>query len=141
MHQANAPANNINNRDYRLSNIDMVRGLAIVIMAIDHVRDYFLIGGSQDPMSDPNASAVRYLTRFFTHFCAPVFVLFAGTSAGLMVARKTPNALGLFLFKRGLWLLFVEVVIISTAILLHRSALPSSADKLRLFCRLFMPSA
>ncbi len=104
-----------NNRGYRLSNIDMVRGLAIVIMAIDHVRDYFMIGGSQDPMGDPNASAVLYLTRFITHFCAPVFVLFAGTSAGLMAARKTPQELGLFLFKRGLWLLFVEVAIISTA--------------------------
>ncbi len=115
MHHANAPANITNNRDYRLSNIDMVRGLAIVIMAIDHVRDYFMIGGARDPMSDPNASAVLYLTRFITHFCAPVFVLFAGTSAGLMVARKTSTELGLFLFKRGLWLLFVEAVIISTA--------------------------
>ena len=108
MHQANAPTNNTNNRDYRLGNIDMVRGLAIVIMAIDHVRNYFMINGAQDPMGDPNASAALYLTRFITHFCAPVFVLFAGTSAGLMAARKTPQELGLFLFKRGLWLLRAE---------------------------------
>jgi uncharacterized membrane protein len=43
-------------RAYRLTNIDMVRGLAIIIMAIDHVRDFFLVGNSYDPMSDPNAS-------------------------------------------------------------------------------------
>ena len=103
------------NRAYRLSNIDMVRGLAIVIMAIDHVRDFFLANNQQDPMGDPNVDPLLYLTRWITHFCAPVFVLLAGTSAGLMTARKSPAVLGQFLFKRGLWLLFVEVAIISTA--------------------------
>jgi uncharacterized membrane protein len=102
-------------RAYRLTNIDMVRGLAIIIMAIDHVRDFFLVGNSYDPMSDPNASPALYLTRWITHFCAPVFVLLAGTSAGLMTARKSPHELGMFLLKRGLWLLFVEVAVISTA--------------------------
>ena len=106
---------NNDNRAYRLSNIDMVRGLAIVIMAIDHVRDYFLANNLQDPMNDPNVDPAIYLTRWITHFCAPVFVLLAGTSAGLMAARKTPQELGMFLLKRGLWLLFVEVAIISTA--------------------------
>lgn len=102
-------------RAYRLANIDMVRGLAIVIMALDHVRDYFLVNNLQDPMGDPNVDPLLYLTRWITHFCAPVFVLLAGTSAGLMTARKSPAELGGFLFKRGLWLLFVEVAIISTA--------------------------
>lgn len=102
-------------RAYRLSNIDMVRGLAIVIMALDHVRDFFLAGNQADPMGDPNVDPLLYLTRWTTHFCAPVFVLLAGTSAGLMTARKTPAELGQFLFKRGLWLLLVEVLIISTA--------------------------
>ncbi len=106
---------NNDNRAYRLSSIDMVRGLAIVIMAIDHVRDYFLTNNLQDPMNDPNVDPALYVTRWITHFCAPVFVLLAGTSAGLMTARKTPQELGMFLLKRGLWLLFVEVAIISTA--------------------------
>ncbi len=77
-------------RAYRLSAIDMVRGLAIVIMAIDHVRDFFLLAAEQDPMANPNITAGLFATRWITHFCAPVFVLLAGTSAGLMVARKSP---------------------------------------------------
>lgn len=106
---------NHDSRAYRLSNIDMVRGLAIVIMAIDHVRDFFLANNLADPMNDPTVDPALYLTRWITHFCAPVFVLLAGTSAGLMTARKSPQELGMFLLKRGLWLLFVEVAIISTA--------------------------
>ena len=61
-------------RAYRLSAIDMIRGLVIVIMAIDHVRDNFLFGAVQDPTSDPNVTAGVFATRWITHFCAPVFV-------------------------------------------------------------------
>src|SRR5512141_1325084 len=102
-------------RAYRLSSIDMLRGLAIVIMAIDHVRDFFLAGATQDPMADPNISPALFATRWITHFCAPVFVLLAGTSAGLMTARKSRAQLGRFLFVRGCWLIFVEWFVISTA--------------------------
>jgi uncharacterized membrane protein len=94
----------------------MLRGLVIVIMALDHVRDFVMVGGVQDPMSDPNVSPFLFFTRWITHFCAPVFVLLAGTSAGLMTARKNPAALAAFLAKRGLWILVVEVTLISTAI-------------------------
>src|SRR5512143_3506149 len=102
-------------RAYRLSGIDMLRGLAIVFMAIDHVRDFFLTGAVLDPMGDPNIPPALFATRWITHFCAPVFVLLAGTSAGLMTARKTPRELGAFLLKRGLWLIFIEWFVISTA--------------------------
>jgi uncharacterized membrane protein len=102
-------------RGYRLTSIDMLRGLVIVIMAIDHTRDFFSTAMSIDPMSDPNVSLPLAFTRWITHFCAPVFVLLSGTSAGLMAARKTPTDLFRFLFSRGLWLIFVEVFIISTA--------------------------
>jgi uncharacterized membrane protein len=102
-------------RAYRLSSIDMLRGLVIVIMAIDHTRDFFSTAMSIDPMSDPNVGLPLALTRWITHFCAPVFVLLSGTSAGLMVARKTPAELARFLLTRGLWLIFVEIFIISTA--------------------------
>jgi uncharacterized membrane protein len=102
-------------RGYRLTSIDMLRGLVIVIMAIDHTRDFFSTAMSIDPMSDPNVSLPLALTRWITHFCAPVFVFLAGTSAGLMVVRKTPGDLSRFLLTRGLWLIFVEIFIISTA--------------------------
>ena len=93
----------------------MLRGLVIVIMAIDHVRDFFNFGGDIEPMSNPGIGAALFFTRWITHFCAPVFVFLAGTSAGLMTSRKTQSALGAFLFTRGLWLIFVEWLVISTA--------------------------
>jgi uncharacterized membrane protein len=101
-------------RAYRLGSIDLLRGLAIVVMALDHVRDYFLIGTTNDPMTDPDVAPALFLTRWITHFCAPVFVLLAGTSAGLMAARKSPAELGRFLLTRGLWLIAIEIVVIST---------------------------
>ena len=63
-------------RSYRLTSIDFLRGLVIVIMAIDHARDFFLAGNVQDPMNQPDISAALYLTRWITHFCAPAFVSF-----------------------------------------------------------------
>src|SRR3569832_2279117 len=93
----------------------MLRGLVIVIMAIDHTRDFFSQSMTIDPMNDPNAGLALALTRWSTHFCAPVFVFLAGTSAGLMVARKSPAELGRFLATRGIWLILIEWFVISTA--------------------------
>jgi uncharacterized membrane protein len=101
-------------RSYRLTAIDMLRGLVIVVMAIDHVRDFLLAGALQDPMADPNVTVSLFATRWITHFCAPVFVLLAGVSAGLMMARRNPADLARLLFTRGLWLIFVEWFVIST---------------------------
>ncbi len=107
--------NQVDNQVYRVATIDRVRGLAIIIMAIDHVRDYFYYASaSVDPMGSSGIDWDLFLTRFVTHFCAPVFVFLAGTSAGLMALRKNSHQLGLFLVKRGLWLIFVEIVIVST---------------------------
>jgi uncharacterized membrane protein len=108
-----APASR-DQRAYRLSSIDMVRGLVIVIMAIDHVRDFLMVAAQQDPMTDPNVGLALFVTRWITHFCAPVFVFLAGTSAGLVSARKTRGYLTRFLVTRGLWLIFIEVAVIST---------------------------
>ena len=102
-------------RAYRLTSLDLVRGLVIVIMALDHVRDYFHAGAAQDPMADPNIGLALFFTRWVTHFCAPVFVFLAGTSAGLMGARKSPAVVGGFLLKRGLWLVAIEWFVIATA--------------------------
>jgi uncharacterized membrane protein len=103
-------------RGYRLSAIDMVRGLVIVIMAIDHVRDFCMVSGELDPMANPNIAVGLFATRWITHFCAPVFVLLAGTSAGLMAARKSHAELARFLVTRGVWLIFVEVFVVSTSV-------------------------
>ena len=61
-------------------------------------------------MTNPNVALGMFATRWITHFCAPVFVLLAGTSAGLMTARKSHGELARFLVTRGLWLIVVEVV-------------------------------
>ena len=102
-------------RAYRMSSLDILRGLVIVVMALDHVRDYVMIASVQDPTADPSTGPLLFATRWITHFCAPTFVLLAGTSAGLMARRKRPADLASFLLKRGLWLIVVEVLVISTA--------------------------
>jgi uncharacterized membrane protein len=111
---AEQPAVVFDRRAYRLTSIDMLRGLVIVVMALDHVRDY-LSAYHQNPTDDPNVSLSLFATRWITHFCAPVFVFLAGTSVGLMADRKTPLEVRGFLLKRGLWLILVEVFVISTA--------------------------
>ena len=102
-------------RGYRLTSIDALRGLVMVIMALDHVRDYVMVAAEQDPMANPNIGAALFFTRWITHYCAPTFVFLAGTSAGLMASRKTPSALGGFLLTRGLWLIAIEWFVIATA--------------------------
>ena len=102
-------------RAYRMSSLDILRGLVIVVMALDHVRDYVMIGSVQDPTADPATGPLLFATRWITHFCAPTFVFLAGTSAGLMARRKRPPELASFLLTRGLWLIVLEVFVISTA--------------------------
>lgn len=102
-------------RAYRMTAIDLLRGLVIIVMALDHVRDYMMIGSLQDPITDPNTGPLLFATRWITHFCAPAFVFLAGTSAGLMARRKTQPELARFLLQRGLWLIAIEILVISTA--------------------------
>lgn len=96
----------------RNASIDILRGLVMVVMALDHARDYFT-GFDVDPTDLSTASAALFLTRFVTHYCAPVFVFLAGTAAYLSRAHgKSSGDLSRFLLTRGLWLIFLELTIV-----------------------------
>lgn len=100
----------------RIESIDIVRGLAMVIMALDHTRDYFHISANiDDPLNLATTTPLLYFTRWITHFCAPIFVFLSGTSIYLQSLRKTKKELSSFLIRRGLWLIFAEFFIISLA--------------------------
>jgi uncharacterized membrane protein len=101
----------------RVQSIDLLRGIVIVIMALDHVRDYFHIeGATGDPTNMQTTTPLLFFTRFITHFCAPVFVFLAGTSGFLQGLRKSKKELSVFLVQRGLWLVFAELVIVTFGI-------------------------
>lgn len=97
----------------RLTSIDALRGLAMVIMALDHTRDFFS-GATFDPTDLSRTNALLFFSRWITHFCAPVFVLLAGTGAYLALEKSRDRCeLSVFLLKRGLWLMFLEVAVVS----------------------------
>jgi uncharacterized membrane protein len=97
----------------RIGSIDILRGLVMVIMALDHVRDYFHINAfaGNYPENMESTNMILFGTRFITHFCAPVFVFLAGTSAFLYGRNKSSGHLSKFLVTRGIWLIFVEIII------------------------------
>jgi len=98
----------------RLESIDFLRGLVIIIMALDHTRDYFHNSAYYfNPEDLSQTNAPLFFTRWITHYCAPVFVFLAGTAVFLQGLRKTKNELSVFLLKRGLWLIMVELLLIS----------------------------
>ena len=86
------------------------------IMALDHTRDFF---HSQAFVADPldlhSTTPILFFTRWITHYCAPVFVFLSGISIYLQSLRKDKKQLPIFLLKRGLWLVFIEIIIIGFA--------------------------
>lgn len=102
----------------RLDSVDLLRGIVMVIMVIDHTRD-FVHGPALhwDPTDLARTSFAVFMTRWVTHFCAPVFVFLAGVSAYLMTMRgKTGRELTWFLATRGAWLIAVEVFVLHVLI-------------------------
>ncbi len=99
---------------WRISSIDILRGLVMIIMALDHVRDFFHITAmTEDPTNPATTTPILFFTRWITHYCAPVFVFLSGTSAFLSGQKKTKKELSAFLLKRGLFLIVLEIVVIN----------------------------
>jgi uncharacterized membrane protein len=93
----------------RLESVDVVRGVIMIIMALDHTRDFFGAAGS--PTNLATASIALFFTRWITNICAPVFFLLTGTGAYLSLRKRTKPELSRFLFTRGLWLIFLDLVL------------------------------
>ena len=98
----------------RLTSIDLMRGLVIAFMVLDHVRDFLHVDALRfDPLDPAHTSALLYATRWITNFCAPTFVFLAGTSAWLQRARgRSTRELSLLLLTRGLWLVLLELTVL-----------------------------
>ncbi|MGA2020197.1 MAG: heparan-alpha-glucosaminide N-acetyltransferase domain-containing protein [Candidatus Sulfotelmatobacter sp.] len=95
----------------RIESIDVVRGVIMILMALDHTRDFF--GNSAVNPTDPATTTIPlFFTRWITHFCAPVFFLLTGTGAYLSLRKKSKRELSWFLFTRGVWLIFLELVVV-----------------------------
>ncbi|MFT4835009.1 MAG: putative membrane protein [Marinoscillum sp.] len=100
----------------RIESLDFLKGMIMIIMALDHVRDFFHADAFlYDPTDVTQTNPILFFTRFITHYCAPVFVFLAGSSAFFVGRRMSKAQLSVWLLKRGFWLMLVEVIIIKIA--------------------------
>jgi len=102
----------------RLSSIDLLRGTVMVLMLLDHVREtFFLHVQMGDPVDVAKASPALFFCRLLAHLCAPVFVFLTGLSAWLYASNKPDGrrAASAFLFKRGLFLVVLELTLVNFA--------------------------
>jgi len=98
----------------RVESLDLLRGIVMVLMALDHTRDFFT-NLSFDPENLTRTTLALFLTRWITHFCAPLFFFLAGTGAYYFGRRHSAEDLSRFLLTRGIWLIVVEFTIVGTA--------------------------
>lgn len=98
----------------RIYSVDLLRGIVMMIMLIDHTREFVHAGALQSVPTDPETTTVAvFFSRWITHFCAPTFVFLSGVSIYLQkLAGKSNSELSRFLFTRGLWLIFLEFTVI-----------------------------
>lgn len=109
-------------RPARLQSLDVLRGIIMVIMTIDHVRDYFHSGSiGASPENLATTTPFLFFTRWITHFCAPGFALLAGLGIGLWNRRHPEESLSRYLLTRGLWLIFLELTAVRFAFLFNFS--------------------
>jgi uncharacterized membrane protein len=103
-------------RKVRIESIDLLRGIVVLLMALDHVRMYFGDGSwYAQPTNLDTTTPALFFTRWITHFCAPVFVFLAGTSASLWGGRRSTSEVSHYVLTRGLFLVFCELVIVNLA--------------------------
>jgi uncharacterized membrane protein len=95
----------------RIHSIDIVRGLIMIIMTLDHSRDFLHYPGLP-PLNMQTTTVILFFTRWITHFCAPTFVFLSGSAAFLAGQRRTKKELSLLLLKRGAWLILSDLLII-----------------------------
>jgi uncharacterized membrane protein len=101
----------------RINCIDATRGLVMIIMALDHVRDFMHVNSlDQSPTNLQTATAALFLTRWVTHLCAPTFVFLSGVSAYISYKKAASSASRRFLFSRGLWLILLDFTVINFAL-------------------------
>src|SRR3954454_16326615 len=99
----------------RLVSVDVLRGLVMVIMALDHTRDFMTYLRSH-PEDMSHTYGALFFTRFITHYCAPVFAFLAGTGAFLSTSRgKSIQQVSRFFITRGLWLVLLEFTVVDFA--------------------------
>ena len=100
----------------RVQSLDVLKGIILLLMALDHTRDYFHESAFIFfPLDPEQTNWPTYLTRWITHFCAPTFSLLAGISAFFVSKKKSNGELSVFLFKRGLWLIIIEQTLLQFA--------------------------
>ncbi|MEI9921324.1 MAG: heparan-alpha-glucosaminide N-acetyltransferase domain-containing protein [Bacteroidota bacterium] len=100
----------------RVYSLDLLKGIVMIVMGLDHVRDYIHADASVYNPTDPALTyPLLFITRWVTNFCAPVFSFLAGISAYLAGRKMTKGELSKFLIKRGLWLIFLEFTILNFA--------------------------
>ena len=98
----------VTNAGRRNPSIDLLRGIAMILMALDHVRDFFA-SKPYEPTDLDHTTPALFFTRWITHYCAPIFVFLAGTAAWLSRSKKSDAELTRFLVSRGIWLVVLEV--------------------------------
>jgi uncharacterized membrane protein len=95
----------------RVDAVDVVRGIIMILMALDHTRDFFG-DAAANPTNLATTTTALFFTRWVTHFCAPTFFLLTGTGAWLSRRRRSTGDLSRFLVTRGLWLILLEVTVV-----------------------------
>jgi len=109
----------------RVQSIDILRGAIMIVMALDHVRDFWHSAAQQfSPTDLTRTTTVLFFTRWITHFCAPVFMFTAGLGAFLFARGRTTRELSRFLWTRGLWLIILELGVVQLGLLFRHAYNP-----------------